>query len=207
MKRVVFFVLLLVSSTSVFAQVDAKKNEIGLTLGAEILPQQTTSAGATLDFSKGIAFGANYARHLGGENVAAYLEFPFVAVPNHDVRTTQANVLRNLATLYITPSLRVQFAKNSVLSPWISGGFGYGLLESSAEFPDGTPNPDKFVHSGTVQFGGGVDIRTPVKILFPLSLRGEVRDFYTLDAANYGTPLRNDGQHNVVVAGGFVVHF
>lgn len=207
MRRVACVLMFLVGLASASAQVNDKKNEIGLTLGAEFIPRRTTTAGAQLDFSKGIAFGANYARHLAGDNVAAFLEFPFVAVPNHDIRTSQPNVLPALATLYITPSLRVQFARNFLVSPWVSGGFGYGLFESAAKFPNGMPNPDRNVHTGTFQFGAGVDIRTPVRILLPLSLRGEVRDFYALDPANYGTPLRDSGQHNVVVAGGFVVHF
>jgi hypothetical protein len=59
----------------------------------------------------------------------------------------------------------------------------------------------------TAQFGGGVDVRTRLKLLFPIGLRGEVRDFYTLGTPSFGVPVQRSEQHNVVVSGGLVVHF
>jgi hypothetical protein len=32
----------------------------------------------------------------------------------------------------------------------------------------------------TAQFGGGIDVRTRLKLLFPIGFRGKFRDFYTL---------------------------
>jgi hypothetical protein len=52
-----------------------------------------------------------------------------------------------------------------------------------------------------------VDIRTPIKILVPIGLRGEVRDFYSFDILDFTTPIRNDHQHNVIVSGGFILRF
>jgi hypothetical protein len=52
-----------------------------------------------------------------------------------------------------------------------------------------------------------VDIRTPIRIFFPVSLRLELRDYYPVNAANYGTSVRQQGQHDLVPAGGFVIHF
>jgi hypothetical protein len=52
-----------------------------------------------------------------------------------------------------------------------------------------------------------VDIRTPLHLLLPISLRAELRDYYAVDAPNYGTSLRQQGQHDIVPAGGFVIHF
>jgi hypothetical protein len=59
----------------------------------------------------------------------------------------------------------------------------------------------------TVQFGGGIDIRTRLKLRFPIGLRGEVRDYYTLNKPSLGVPVQRTGQHNVVVSGGLVVNF
>jgi hypothetical protein len=59
----------------------------------------------------------------------------------------------------------------------------------------------------TAQFGGGIDVRAPLKLPFPLSLRSEVRDYYTLETPNFGVPVQGSGQHNVVLSGGFVVRF
>jgi hypothetical protein len=80
-------------------------------------------------------------------------------------------------------------------------------LETSALFNNGAPNPAINRNTGTAQFGGGVDIRTPLHLLFPISLRAELRDYYAVGAPNYGTSLRQQGQHDIVPAGGFVIHF
>jgi hypothetical protein len=92
-------------------------------------------------------------------------------------------------------------------SAWLSGGFGYGWLETSARLNNGAPNPSSNRYTGTAQFGGGVDIRTPLHLLFPISLRAELRDYYAVNGPNYGASLRQQGQHNLVPAAGFVIHF
>jgi hypothetical protein len=80
-------------------------------------------------------------------------------------------------------------------------------LETSALLNNGAPNPAINRNTGTAQFGGGVDIRTPLHLLFPISLRAELRDYYAVDAANYGASLRQQGQHDIVPTGGFVIRF
>jgi hypothetical protein len=199
-------VLLLLVGATLSAQ-DARKNEIGLLLGGEVIPGRSTAAGGKIAYSSSIAFSANYARRLMGDSTALFLEFPFAAVPSHKVTIAQPGAVTDLATLYVTPSLRVQFANKSTISPWFSGGFGYGLYEGSELLNDRTRNPDRHQHTGTAQFGAGVDVRTPVKILFPIGLRAEVRDYYTVIAPNYGVPVRGDSQHNLVFAGGIVLRF
>jgi hypothetical protein len=52
-----------------------------------------------------------------------------------------------------------------------------------------------------------VDIRTPIKVFWPIGLRGEVRDFYTFDTLDFTAPIRNNRQHNVIVSGGFILKF
>lgn len=199
--------VLLVTLLSLCSFAQDKKNELGLLLGAEFIPQRTTATGARVDFGNSVIFSANYARHLTGEKTVLFLEFPFAAAPQHTVRTSDPNFIRSLATLYVAPSLRVKFAGQSAFSPWLSAGFGYGLYEGSERLVNGAPNPARYVSTGTAQFGGGVDLRTPIHILFPISLRGELRDFYTVANPRFGTAIQNSGQHNLVASGGFVIHF
>lgn len=48
----------------------------------------------------------------------------------------------------------------------------------------------------TAQFGGGIDVRTRLKLLFTIGLRGEFRDFYTL-----GKPVsafRSSAQNSII---------
>ena len=192
-----------------FAQ-QSEKNELGLTLGAEFVPEQqlVAPAGAKLNFSKSVVFGANYARRLAATNSAAfYLEFPFSAAPSHRITSTNPAAITNLATLFVTPSLRVKFAPEAAVSPWISGGIGYGLLEGDQTLPGGARNPARHTSTATAQFGGGIDVRTPFRILAPISLRAEFRDFYTFNDLNYNTPTLDDRQHHLVLAGGFVLRF
>jgi hypothetical protein len=80
----------------------------------------------------------------------------------------------------VTPSLRSQFMSDAPASPRLSGGFGYGLYEGSSVLQNGVVNTEIHRNVATAQFGGGIDVRTPLKLLFPIGLRGEVRDFYTL---------------------------
>lgn len=206
MRSVVLFFLLLLVSSAALAQ-DYKKNELGLLIGAEFIPGRNTSAGNSISFGNGVIFSANYARRLAGDNTVLFLEFPFTAAPNHDITTSEGEAIEAVATLYVAPSLRVNFAHNSPISPWVSAGFGYGLYEGSRLLNNDAVNPSRNVSSGAAQFGAGIDIKTGVKFLFPISLRGEVRDFYTTSNPNFGVAVRGGGQHNVVVLGGFVLHF
>lgn len=184
-----------------------QKNETGFVLGSEQIPGFTTTAGAPLSLGGSVAFSFDYARRLKGEKTALSAEVPFAAAPSHQGGSSQPGTVSSLATLYVVPSLRVQAFANRRLSPWLSGGFGFGWLETSAVLNNGAPNPQINRYTGTAQFGGGVDIRTPIHILFPISLRVELRDYYAVNTANYGSSIRQQGQHDLVPAGGFVIHF
>jgi len=59
----------------------------------------------------------------------------------------------------------------------------------------------------TAQFGGGIDVRTRLKLLFPIGIRGEFRDFYTLGKPVSAFRVQRSEQHNLVVSEGLVVHF
>jgi hypothetical protein len=183
------------------------KNEASFLLGSEQIPASTTTAGVPLSVGGSVAFSFDYARRLSGRQTALSFEVPFAAAPSHRGGSAQPGTVSSLATLYVVPSLRVQALANRRFSPWLSGGFGYGWLQTSALYNNGARNPQVNRNTGTAQFGAGVDIRTPIQLLFPITLRAELRDYYSIDAANYGVALRQQGQHDLVAAGGFVIHF
>jgi hypothetical protein len=85
-------------------------------------------------------------------------------------------------------------------------GGGYALFDESALRIDGAHNTTRGTSSGAAEFGGGVDLRTPIKVLVPFSLRLELRDLYT-SKPTYNVPTGGAFQHNVVLSGGLVVHF
>ena len=95
------------------------------------------------------------------------------------MESAQINAITSLATLFVTPSLKVCFASHAPASRWLSGGFGYGLYEGSSALQNGVANTEIHRNVATAQFGGGIDVRTRLKLLFPIGLRGEFRDFHT----------------------------
>jgi hypothetical protein len=207
MVKKIFFTMILAALATFSAPAQEQKNEAAFLLGSEQIPGFTTTTGTALNVGGSVAFSFDYARRLKGGQIELFLEFPFAAAPSHHGGSSQPGTAASLATLYVVPSIRVEAFADRRFSPWLSGGFGYALLQTSALFNDGAPNPEVNRNTGTAQFGGGVDIRTPIKILFPISLRVELRDYYAVDAANYGPSLRQNGQHDIVPTGGFVIHF
>lgn len=188
-----------------FAQ--EEKNELGLLLGAEFIPRAATTSNQKVSFGTSVAYSVDYARRLSSGNAALFLEFPFAAAPSHTVESTQLNTISSLATLFVTPSLRARFVSRAPASPWLSGGFGYGLYEGSRVLQNGVANTQIHRSVATAQFGGGIDVRSQLKVLFPIGFRGEVRDFYTLGTPTFGVPVQHSNQHNLVVSGGLLVHF
>ena len=183
------------------------KNELGLSLGAGLVPQRTTAAGQAINFGASIAFSADYARLIKDGKTSLSIEFPFVAEPANSVQSVNPQSIVSLATIFVVPSVRVNFASGAGISPWLSGGFGYGIREGSEFFGTGQRNGSRYQSTGAAEFGAGVDVRTPIKVLFPISLRGEVRDYYSVSNPTFGTAVQGGGQHNVVASGGFVLSF
>ena len=84
----------------------------------------------------------------------------------------------------------MEFAPNAVISPWVSGGFGYGISEGRESFGNEVRHSSRYQSTGAAQFGAGVDVRTPIRVWFPISLRGEVRDFCAATNPGFGTAVR-----------------
>lgn len=196
------------TGTSVHAQ-ENSKNEIGLLLGGTVTPNVSLAPSrGEARVGTGLTFQASYARVLlTGQAAAFYFEVPFAAIPLQDVSSSNGSVPANYASLFVTPGFRLKLAPQAPLSPWFSVGGGYARFDESAERVDGTPNTNPIgTNRGVAQFGAGLDLRTPVKALFPIGLRVEIRDFYS-GRPNYGVAADGGYQHNVVLSGGFTLHF
>jgi hypothetical protein len=202
-------IVILFSSCSVWAQAKEENNQLGLMLGTEFITDNSTATTPSVPVNIGNSevFQLNFAHRLAGTDTQLWLEIPAAAGPSHSVNPVDLNTPNNLATFYATPSFRVNFAAQRTFSPWLSFGGGYALFEGSESLRNGVENPDRYTNTGALQFGGGMDIRTPLKILTPIGLRAEVRDFYSLDTPRFITPVRDDHQHNVIVSGGFILRF
>ena len=177
----------------------AQKQEIGLTLGG-----LTSNDRPGITLNRGLALQANYGyRLLGGHIAALYGEVHFLASPQRTTSSIASASTKDVASLYVTPGVRIKLLPNARFSPYGAIGGGWALYEQSALRQDGLANnAPRTVSHGAFDYGGGVDVR----FWRFVGLRGEVRDFYTGSPAyNLSTSL--GGQHNVVVGGGIVLRF
>jgi len=185
------------------------KNEIGLLLGATVTPALAVASRVNnrLGIGSGITFQLTYARQLARTRTLAwYFEVPALAIPLQDITASNGVVPKNYDSFFVTPALRAKLTPSARVSPWFSAGGGYALFDESANRIDGTHNTTRGTSGGALEFGAGVDIRTPIKVLFPIRLRAEVRDFYT-SKPNYNVSTGTGFQHNLAFSGGLVLHF
>ena len=203
-KLVAPLVLLFLSLLPAAAAADYK-NEVGLLLGGIRTPNRSIVPGpGSIEASTGIAFQATYARLLKQtERVGIYFEVPFVASPLQDVSSANTAVPLNYASLFVTPGVKFKFRPQQKVSPFFAVGGGFARFDESEDLVTNLPNPGpRGTSTGVLQFGGGFD----VKVFSRISLRGEVRDFYS-GRPQFNVSTESDRQHNVVFSGGFVVHF
>jgi hypothetical protein len=179
------------------------KHEIGLTLGG-LLGGEKTGGAARLDLGSGVALQANYGyRLLSGSAAALYGEVHFLANPLRDVTSANQSLTRDVATLYVTPGVRVKLLPRRAIAPYVAAGAGWSLYEQSTTTLGGSTNPaSRLVSHGAFDYGAGVDC----KFWRFVGLRAEVRDFFTGQPA-YNSASFHGGQHNVVVGGGLVLKF
>jgi len=181
----------------------APKQEVGLTLGA-LLERNRSNGPEQLSLGAGTALQVNYGyKFFERPNVALYGEVHFLANPQRRVSSADQTLTRDVATIFLTPGVRVKFLPRGAVSPYLAIGAGYAEFEQSTTRLDGKPNPaSRELSRGAFDFGGGVD----VKFWRFVGLRAEVRDFYTGSPA-YNTSAIGGGQHHVVAGGGLVLRF
>jgi opacity protein-like surface antigen len=183
--------LLALTAASLFGQ----SKELGLTIGT-VFPQQRS----LLDLRPGLTLNANYGQRVWqNANLALLGEVHLLASPLRNVETKTPTAVRDFASLYVMPGLRLKMRPASRVSPYLAGGFGYAQYQSSELLQNANRNPlrdRQHTYGGNV--GGGVDIR----VVKHLSVRGEVRDFMT-PSPRYNTPLTGL-QHNVQASVGIV---
>ncbi|HEV8485775.1 MAG TPA: hypothetical protein VGV87_19685 [Blastocatellia bacterium] len=152
----------------------------------------------------GLTYQLNYSsRFFDGKAALLYFEFPLVVTPTRDLNASNVALPSSYSSLFFTPGIKLKLLPGLKWSPYAFAGVGVARLTASDTQTDGLPNiADRTKIRGAYDFGGGVDVK-----VFPhLSLRGEVRDFYS------GTPSLNvtqlkSWQHNYMVSAGLVVRF
>lgn len=182
----------------------AQRHELGLTLGS-VLSQDRGAAATSLNLGSGTALQVDYSHQIrkGNRFVAVYGDLVFMANPQRVVASTIKTAIRDVASLYVVPGVKIKFVPDGKVSPWFSIGAGYSLYEHATSLLNGVVSPvGRHVNRGTIAYGGGLDW----KVWRNVSLRAEARDFYS-GPPTYNVPGTAGGQHNQVVGGGFVLRF
>ena len=187
------------------------RNLLAFNVGGEFIPSNLTAPPAAVgevDYSSSLSLELTYSRelhHFGSHSI--WLDVPALVGPSHRISSANPALPTSNATFYVTPSARFDFASHRGFTPWVSAGGGYGLFETSDFLNGGTNNPTIHTHTGVLQFGGGVDVKTPIRIWKPIGLRGEFRDFFALSQPTYFAPVTGHTQHNLTVSGGLTARF
>jgi hypothetical protein len=189
MKYTRLFIVVVFFAASLTAA-HAQKNEF-------TVMASTFQTSASYNVHGGQGLQLNYARRIVNIEVASlYLELPFAAAWGGNRSITQGNLLHeDYNTMYLTPGLKLKLLPGSFISPYLAGGLGWGGFRASNT--SGTSN--KF--AGDI--GGGADFN----ILPILSLRGEVRDYYTSSPTFDVQSVFHGNVNNVVISGGAVFRF
>ena len=195
--------MLMVASGCLLAQ----SNEVAVTFGLTVSPKVTAAAGCgeaipcptppppvPTSPGKGFAWQATFAHRIASFGMASLaLELPVVGTPS---RSQDFLPFDHYSSLFFTPSVQVKILPGARVSPFASVGGGLARFEGLG----GAAN------TGALQFGGGVDFKTPLP---HLAVRVEGRDFIS-GKPNSFLPLggftSNHLQH-VFAGGGIVLKF
>jgi hypothetical protein len=173
-----FLVSLAVLTSGAVAQ---QRNEVTGIVGRTFVSDQgvigVVAADNNLHSGNGITFEANYGRRLMDLGIVGLtLEVPFVINFKQEVHFDLNLVPKDYRALFVTPAVRANVFPHSGLSPWVSAGGAFGHFSENSTLEFGGTNPGKTgTTTGVFQIGLGLD----VNLFRSLSLRGEVRDFYS----------------------------
>ncbi|MGH9523180.1 MAG: hypothetical protein ACRD3E_11680 [Terriglobales bacterium] len=192
--RVVFAIAILTAAAW------AQKAEVAVTLGAYHPVNNSFSSG------NAFAIEGNIAGKIASVPFfALYLEVPIAGtLQDVPVSSTALTTAGSYSSIFVTPGLRLKFAPSLPISPYVAAGGGLAHFNRSAsQTPSGASSS---INKGVFDIAGGLD----VKIAPFLSLRGEVRDFYSGSpelSLNQVTGTFSQRQHNILGTAGLVLRF
>ena len=205
-KRLSVALLLVFITLAAAAVAQDEKNELGGVLGRTFISDQGIKNATYFDpiihTGKGLTFNVEYARRFLVTPVFS-ISGEVVAMVNHDVDVNAGEYLHSVVPtdyreLFVTPAARVNLFPTTAVSPWVSLGAGFGHISQGKELVYGGTNPGKSTTSAVIQAGFGLD----VKVWKRLSIRGEVRDFWSGEPDFPLAPTGKTRQHNFFVGGG-----
>jgi len=205
-KRFWIAVLSAVSILAASAVAQDEKNEVGGMIGSTFISDQgikgATYFDPTIHFGKGLTFEGEYARRFLVTPIYA-VSGEALLVYNRDIDLNAGMygfsvVPGDMKALFVTPAARVNLFPTTAVSPWVSLGAGFGHFSESSQLIYGGANTGKNTSGFALQSGFGLDVKAWRK----LSIRGEVRDFWSGEPDFPKAPTGKSRQHNFFVSGG-----
>lgn len=205
-RRLWTVVLSVVTILVVSAVAQDEKNEVGGMIGRVFISDQGIQGATYFDpiihSGKGLTVEGEYARRflvtpiysLSGEVVVAYN-------PDEDLNAGDSGnsvVPSDYKQLFVTPAARLNLFPTTAVSPWVSFGGGFGHFSEGKTLVYGGTNPGGSKTSGVLEGGVGLD----VKVWKKLSVRLDVRDFWSGEPDFPLAPTGKSRQHNYFVGGG-----
>jgi hypothetical protein len=207
----ILFAISITSTNLAVAQepVVVQKNDLSGVLGRTFVSNQgivgSTSSDNLLRFGNGLSFEINYARFLTAASVFSFrAEIPLVVNPDQDLHAAlPSRIPEQYRSFMLVPSARVNIFPNVAVSPWVSFGVGFAHFSESSTLLFGGKNTGPTgTTTSALQGGFGLD----VKLVKSLSLRGEVRDFWT-GVPQLGVNTGRTRQHNYFLGSGIMWRF
>jgi opacity protein-like surface antigen len=190
------------SAGSAFAQ----KHEVAFTSGGLKIGERgfDLPQPGRLRFRTGFTYQLNYARRFfDGKIAALYFEFPFAGTPRTKVEASNVFSPRSYSSIFFTPGIKLKLLPGLKYSPYVMAGAGVARFNESNTLTNDQPNTNQQSNTdGVFDFGAGIDVR----VFSILSIRGEVRDFYS-ELPPLNVRAFRDRQHNALISAGFVLRF
>jgi opacity protein-like surface antigen len=201
-RQLVMVAMILLCANSTLAQ----KHEIAFTSGGLKIGETGFNLPnpGFVRFKTGFTYEINYAQRLIDAKIAAlYFEVPFAGTPRTKITTTNALSPRSYSSLFFATGLKLKLIPGAKYSPFAMTGVGLSRFNTSSTAINEQSNPNQqSATDGVFYIGGGLD----VKLISKLSLRGEVRDFYSQIPPLNINALRSR-QHNTLISAGLVLNF
>jgi opacity protein-like surface antigen len=205
-KQLCIAVLLVATMLAAAAVAQDEKNEIGGMLGRTFISDQGIQGASYFDpvihSGKGLTVEGEYARRFIVAPVYSLsAEALVVYNPDEDLNAGEygsAVVPSDYKQLFVTPAARVNLFPTTAVSPWISLGAGFAHFSQGSSLVYGGTNPGKSTTSAVLESGFGLD----VKVWRKLSVRLDVRDFWSGEPDFPLAPTGKSRQHNFFVGGG-----
>lgn len=200
------FVLVLAIMLLSASAASAQKHEVAFTSGGLKVGERgfDLPQPGRLRFKTGFTYQISYARRLfDGKIAALYFEVPFAGTPRTKVEASNVLSPRSYSSIFFTPGIKLKLLPGLKYSPYAIAGAGIARFNESNTLTNDQPNASQNSNTESVfDFGAGIDVH----VFSILSLRGEVRDFYS-EMPPLNVRALSDRQHNALISAGFVLRF